>query len=104
MIEILSNTIQTTLNSFDFAYCIIVNVLTYIIVKVITDVIHKNLTKWNKRIVLVGVILSIGVLYYFVGNNITTLINSAILAPVFWSWVMKPICSYFNIDYKQIET
>ena len=35
--EILSNTIQTTLESFDFAFCIIVNVLTYLIIRLIND-------------------------------------------------------------------
>ena len=31
------------------------------------------------------------------------LLNSAILAPVFWSWIIKPICKYFKIDYKDIN-
>ena len=35
--EILYNTIQTTLNSFDFAYCIIVNILTYLIINIINS-------------------------------------------------------------------
>lgn len=31
--EHINEIIQTTLNSFDFSYCIIVNILTYIIIK-----------------------------------------------------------------------
>ena len=102
--EILSNTIQTTLESFDFAFCIIVNVLTYLIIRLINDKNgHKDLTTWSKRLVLLLVILSIGVLYYLLGNNTKTILNSAILAPVFWSWVMKPICKHFKIDYKNVN-
>lgn len=102
--EIISNAIQTTLDSFNFAYCIIVNVLTYLIIRLINDRNrHKNLTTWSKRLVLLLVILSTGVLYCFLGNDTTTILNSAILAPVFWSWVMKPICKHFKVDYKNIN-
>ena len=102
--EIISNAIQTTLDSFNFAYCIIVNILTYLIIRLINDRNgHKDLTTWSKRLVLLFVILSTGVLYYFLGNDTTTILNSAILAPVFWSWVMKPICKHFKVDYKNIN-
>ena len=102
--EIISNAIQTTLDSFNFAYCIIVNVLTYLIIRLINDRNgHKDLTTWSKRLILVLIILSTGVLYYLLGNDTTTIINSAILTPVFWSWVMKPICKHFKIDYKDIN-
>lgn len=102
--EIITNIIQTTLESFDFAFCLIVNILTYIIIKVWDDNNgNKVVTTWQKRSVLLAVILSTGVLYYVLGNDTKTLINSAILAPVFWSWIMKPICKHFKIDYKSIH-
>ena len=102
--EIISNAIQTTLDSFNFAYCIIVNVLTYLIIRLINDRNrHKDLTTWNKRLVLLVVIISTGVLYCFLGNDTTTIFNSAILAPVFWSWAIKPICKHFKVDYKNIN-
>ena len=102
--EILSNTIQTTLESFDFAFCIIVNVLTYLITRLINDKNgHKDLTTWSKRLVLLFVILCIRVLYYLLGNNTKTILNSAILAPVFWSWIIKPICKHFKVDYKNVN-
>ncbi|MBQ3306937.1 MAG: hypothetical protein IJG68_01955 [Bacilli bacterium] len=104
MIDILTNTIQTTLESFDFAFCLIVNILTYIIIKVWDEKNgNKVVTTWQKRSVLLAVILSTGVLYYVLGNNTKTILNSAILAPVFWSWIMKPLCKYFKIDYKDIN-
>lgn len=102
--DIIANTIQTTLESFDFAFCIIVNILTYFAIKIISDKNkHKDISTWNKRIVLLLVILSMGVLYYLLGNDTKTILNSAILAPVSWSWIFKPLCNKFNIDYKKFN-
>ena len=104
MIEIMTNSIQTTLSSFDFAYCIIVNVLTYLVITTINNRNgHKDLTTWSKRWILLLVILFTGGLYILLDCDVKTLINSAILAPVFWSWIMKPICKRFKIDYRDIN-
>lgn len=97
--EILNETIQNTLNSFDWSFCISVNVLTYIIVKTF----KKRLSTWMKRIIMLFVVLLIGVVEYFLGMDIKCLINSAILAPVSWSWIFKPLCEKFNINYKKEE-
>ena len=102
--ELIENIIQTTLSSFDFAYCIIVNVLTYFIISIINDRRgHKDISTWQKRLILFGVIIVLSIVYYFIGVDTRCLLNSAILAPVFWSWVLKPICKKFKIDYKQIN-
>ena len=102
--EIIYNTIQTTLNSFDFAYCIIVNVLTYLIINVINSRNGNiDMKKWSKRIILFLCIVIVGTFYYFNGSDIKLVVNSAIIAPVFWSWIMKPICRHFKIDYKQLN-
>ena len=58
--EIIYNTIQTTLNSFDFAYCIIVNILTYLIINIINSRNGNiDMKKWSKRIVLLIFIVSV---------------------------------------------
>ena len=102
--EVLYNTIQTTLNSFDFAYCIIVNVLTYLIINIINSRNGNiDMKKWSKRIVLILCIIVVGSFYYFTGSGVKLVLNSAIITPVFWSWVMKPICRHFKIDYKQLS-
>ena len=104
IMEIISNIIETTLNSFDFAYCISVNILTYIIINVINSRNgNVDMKLWSKRIILIVSIIIVGAVYYFNGSDIKLIINSAILAPVFWSWIMKPICKYFKIDYKQLS-
>lgn len=102
--EIVNNIIQTTLDSFDFAYCIVVNILTYFVISTINSRQgHKDISTWTKRLVLLITILSTGVVYYLIGSNTRVLLNSAIISPVFWSWVIKPICKYFKIDYKDIN-
>lgn len=102
--EIISNIIQTTLESFDFAYCIVVNILTYFIISTINNKRgHKDINTWTKRVVLLTTILSTGVVYYLMDSDTRVLLNSAILAPVFWSWILKPICKHFKIDYKNIN-
>ena len=37
MIEVITNGIQTTLSSFDFAYCIIINVLIYLVITTVNN-------------------------------------------------------------------
>ena len=102
--EIINNIITTVISSFDFAYCISVNILTYLIIKIIDSLNGKKIVStWSKRIVLLVVILFTGVLYNLIGYDNKVLLNSAILAPVFWSWVIKPICKYFKLDYKDIN-
>lgn len=96
MNEIISNIINTTINSFDFTFCIIVNITTYLIIKWF---INKELSTWNKRKIFIIASIILGIIYYFTGSDIKILINSIILAPVSWSWIFKPICSKFNIDY-----
>lgn len=102
--EIINNIITTVISSFDFAYCISVNVLTYLIIKSIDELNGKKaVSTWSKRIVLLVVIFFTGVLYNLIGCDNKILLNSAILAPVSWSWIIKPICKYFRIDYKDFN-
>lgn len=99
--EIISGIIQTTLASFDFAYCITVNILTYLIITILTKN-NKKMSTWGKRVVLIIDVLVLGAAWYIATKDIRLVLNSAILAPVFWSWVMKPICKYFKLDYKDM--
>lgn len=99
--EIISSIIQTTLASFDFAYCISVNVLTYLLITILTKN-NKKMSTWGKRIVLLVDVFVLGIAWYIATKDIRLVLNSAILAPVFWSWVMKPVCKYFKLDYKDM--
>lgn len=102
--DVVQQIIDNLLQSFDFGYCLVVNIATYIIIKIIDEVNkEKKVSTLVKRIVLTGVIAATSILYYYSGVDTKILINSSILAPVSWSWIFKPICKHFGIDYKKIE-
>lgn len=99
--EVLTDTISTTVNSFDLSFCICVNIITYIIIRVINDTIKpKEVGTWNKRLIMLLSTGGVAVVYYLIDVSTKLIVNSAILTPVFWSWIIKPICKYFKIDYK----
>ena len=100
--EYISQIINTTIESFDFSFCIAVNILTYLIIKLIDELNgYKKVTTWIKRIVMLITVIIISIAYYITGNNPKLIINSAILAPIFWSWIGKPICDKLNIGYRK---
>ena len=90
--------------NFDFTFCLVVNLLTYLIIKFIDGVNKdKEVKSWVKKVVLLVCILSTGVLYYIYGQDVKILVNSAILTPLAWSWIFKPICKKLGIDYRKID-
>lgn len=93
------------LSNFDFGFMFIVNVLTYIIIKVIDYFNGDNkVPTWQKRCVLVISIAVMTGIYIAAGyDNAIMLVNSAILAPVFWSWVVSPILKKLGVGYKDID-
>lgn len=100
--EYIKEIIDITIESFDFSFCIIVNILTYIIIKLIDDINGINkVSTWTKRIVMLCSVIVVSIIYYIVEIDLKLIINSAILAPVFWSWIGKPICNKLNIDYRK---
>uniref|UniRef100_A0AAU8MJ85 Holin n=1 Tax=Geladintestivirus 6 TaxID=3233138 RepID=A0AAU8MJ85_9CAUD len=100
--EYISQIINTTIESFDFGFCVAVNILTYLIIKLIDEINgSRKVTTWTKRSVMLIAVIVISIAYYITGNNPKLIINSAILAPVFWSWIGKPICDKFNIGYRK---
>lgn len=102
--EYIKEIIDITIKSFDFSFCLIVNVLTYTIIKFIDSVNGTNkVATWIKRIIMLCSVILISIGYYITGTDTKLIINSAILAPVSWSWIFKPICKYLNIDYKDFN-
>lgn len=100
--DFIDQIITPIIESFDFGYCASVNVLTYIVIKLLDELNgERKVTSWQKRGVLLGVIVIVGFLYCDDETPFKVIVNSAILAPVFWTWLCKPICKKFNIDYKQ---
>lgn len=102
MEDILSTIIDTSANSFDFSFCIVSNILTYLVIKFIDEINgNKPITTWQKRIIMVCCIIVLAIIKLSFGNDTNLILNSAILSPVFWSWIGKPIVKKFNIDYNK---
>ena len=100
--EYITQIIDTTIESFDFSFCVAVNILTYLIIKLIDELNgSRKVATWTKRGIMLIAVIVISIAYYITGNNPKLIINSAILAPVFWSWIGKPICNKLNIDYRK---
>lgn len=101
--ETINQIIQQVINNFDFTYCIVVNVLTYILVTVLIYLCHGNVTRTIKKLTLLFSIVIFSVIYYAIGVDVKLIVNSSILAPVSWTWIIKPILSKFGYDYKDID-
>lgn len=100
--EFITQIINQIIESFDFGYCVAVNILTYLIINIVDSINGDHaITTWQKRIILVFVIVCLSITYYSIGSDIKTIINSSILAPVFWSWICKPICDKLGIGYRK---
>lgn len=101
--DVINNIINALISQFDFTYCVIVNIMTYLIINFMIKLAGGNVVVPIKRIVLLFSIIIIAAIYYFLGTNIKVLVNSTILAPVSWSWIFKPIVNKLGWDYKQID-
>ena len=100
--EYIKEIIDITIESFDFSFCISVNILTYFIIKLIDELNgSKKVATWTKRCIMLISVICISIAYYITGSNPKLIINSTILAPVFWSWIGKPICNKLDIDYRK---
>lgn len=101
--EYIGGIIDNTINSFDFGLVISINIATYLIIKLIDEINgNKKVSVWIKRLVMILVSIVLSVIYHFIDNSEDKLIiNSMILAPVFWSWIGKPIVSKLRVDYKK---
>lgn len=96
--------IRETVNNFDFSLVIVINVATYIIIKIIDEFNgSKRVTTWGKRGIFLLCSIIIGWVYYLIGVPPKLIINSIIIAPISWSWIFKPICKHYGIDYKKFS-
>lgn len=100
LIDFIVNQIMT---NFDFAYMVVVNILTYLFIKFIdTANGDKAVSILVKRLMLIISIILVTGVYILSGyDNKIVLLNSAIAAPVAWSWIFRPIVVKFGIGYKR---
>ena len=102
--NILSEILRTTATSFDFAFVICVNVLAYLVIKLVDKLNgNKVVSTWNKRVITLVCALIMGVIYFSLKlGDVKVVLNSIILSFIFWSWILKPIFAFFKIDYKKL--
>ena len=101
--EQIDKIIDILLNNFDIAYMLCVNILTYGLIKMIDTINKEQKVKLIiKRICLIVCTIVCCIIYKLTTQieNII-LINSTIAAPVFYSWVIKPILTKYKIGYKK---
>ena len=105
MEQLVGHFVELFSTHFDLSFMLCVNVLTYILIKAIDDINgDKSVGTWTKRLVMLISCFAIAAGYVAGGyENTTILINSAILAPVAWSWIFKPILKKIGVDYKKID-
>ena len=87
--------------SFNFAYVISINVVVYILIMIFENLFKLKIKKGYKILTTILITIAFGILYHFtteISNE--QLINSSILAPVSWDWIIKPLLTKFKIDYK----
>lgn len=97
--------VNRILENFDFSYMLVINILTYIMIKVIDYANgEKILSTLMKRVCLCCSILLVSIIYWVIGyENYTCLVNSAIASPVFYSWCLKPILKFYKIGYNDLN-
>lgn len=98
--------IDLIIDSFDLGYMFSVNILTYLVIKLIDQLNgpDKAVPEWQKRVVAIicGLILG-GIICYTSGFS-TILVYSFIASLVSWDTIFKPIIKYFkNFDYNKNE-
>ena len=91
------------IQSFDFTLMLIINVITFAIIKFIDEHNGDKLpSTWQKRLVFLAVAVVLGIVYAIIGETkIVTIINSCIVAPIAWSWIFKPLFNKMGLDYKK---
>ena len=91
----MENVLEQIINNFDFSYMLIINVLTYILIELFNKKFNLNL--WCKRLILLICVIVVTISYKLIGyDNGIVLLNSAILSPISWSWIFKPIINKFK--------
>lgn len=104
ILKIVDSVISNFQANFDISFMISVNVLTYLIIRCIDSLNgDKSVNTWCKRLIAIISSVILALLYFDCGyDNVFRLINSTIIAPVAWSWILKPLAKLLKQDYKQI--
>ena len=94
--------ISQLLVEFNFALMLVINVITYFVIKFIDDVNGcKVPTTWQKRTVFIIVAIIMGFFYkYTTDISINVIIDFCNFDTAAWSWLAITIAKKLGIDYK----
>lgn len=104
--EYIGSLIDSIISNFDFAFMIVVNIIVFYTIKFIDKFRGGNgITRNHKRIITVISTCMLICIYTFIAKyeNTIVLINSAILAPISWNIIIKPVLKSLGIDYSKIQ-
>ena len=89
-------------SSIDITFMLSVNVLTYIVIKIIDERNkEKEVTKWGKRVVTFTTPFIVSLPLYFTGSiELRVLIYSFILSLISWDLVFRPIIKALKVGYR----
>lgn len=89
------------LGSFDFGYSFSVNILTYLIIKLIDNLNgEKEVPTYMKRIIAVICGIILGAILSFTEGFSMIIIYSFILSLVSWDTIFKPLIKHYKqLDY-----
>lgn len=96
--------VKELLSHFDFAYMLIVNIVTYLVIKVIDNLNgDKAVPTWGKRTVSVISGIALGCAACYLGGDKITLFYSFFVSLVSWDIIFKPLLKKLGdkIDYKK---
>ena len=96
--------VKDILTHFDWAYMIVVNVFTYLLIKGVDWANgDKALSKWQKWALSIVSGLIIGISVYYMGGDKVTLFYSFFVSLFSWDWVFSPIIKKIGFGYKNTD-
>lgn len=102
--DIIFDFIKDLASHFDFAYMLVVNVVTYLVIKFIDELNKEKIVPtWGKRSVTALVGIMIAVAACVLGADKTVIFYSFFVSLVSWDIIFKPILKMLGekIDYKK---
>ena len=107
--ETLEVLISKLIDSFDFAFMLIINLSTYLIIKTIDNLNGDSIVPtYLKRIIAVAVGIGFTLLALYIGDSTTpakVLVYSFVLSLVSWDIIFKPLLNYLGdkVNYRKLK-
>lgn len=100
--EILNKIVDALISNFDFAFMLSVNVLTFIIIKIIDELNkERQVSTWIKRFIAVICGAGLAVLFFYSADvRLSILVYSFILSLISWDFIFRPIVKIIKKGYK----